>query len=302
MEAETTKIGLVQMRSVNDKEKNFEVCAGLVEKAKEQGCQLVAFPECFSFIAAGPGQAAAAAEPLEGPTMKKYCKLAETHKVWLSLGGFQELPDPSEQADKAESGAAKFLNTHVIVDAGGNIVASYRKIHLFDVPFTGLMESKQSVAGKEVVACDSPVGKLGVTVCYDLRFPELYQRLRFNLGCEVLLVPSAFTMVTGAAHWETLMRARAIECQCYVIAAAQAGRHNEDGNRRESYGHSVAIDPWGRILEDMGPTELGLRVVEVQRGALEDTRQKMPLIDQRRYDLYGPQQGEQEVKKARVGS
>mmetsp|Transcript_29524 Transcript_29524/g.74190 ORF Transcript_29524/g.74190 Transcript_29524/m.74190 type:complete len:308 (-) Transcript_29524:63-986(-) len=282
---ESAKIGLVQMCSRNDKEVNFQECARLVGEAAAQGCQLVALPECFSFIGARPGEAQIAAEPLSGPTMQRYCALARQHGLWLSLGGFQERP--AEGTAEGEGGQAKILNTHVVIDGEGGIKAVYRKIHLFDAPFTGLVESKQAIPGSEVVFCDTPVGRLGVTICYDVRFPELYQNLRFGHGCDILLVPSAFTMETGEAHWETLMRSRAIECQCYVFAAAQAGRHNEDGNKRTSWGHSLAVDPWGKVLADMGGTDVGLRVVDIGREALEGTRNRMPLVSQRRYDIYG---------------
>merc|ERR1711924_485418 len=177
-------------------------------------------------------------------------------------------------------------NTHVIIDATGEIAAGYGKIHLFDVPMTGLCESKQALPGSELVACQSPIGRLGVTICYDLRFPELYQKLTFLYGAQVLLVPSAFMMKTGEAHWETLLRCRAIENQCYVFAAAQVGQHNDDGNKRQSWGHSLAIDPWGSILVDMGTTT-GVAVVEVNNDMIGSVRENMPMHMHRRYDLYG---------------
>mmetsp|Transcript_54312 Transcript_54312/g.126463 ORF Transcript_54312/g.126463 Transcript_54312/m.126463 type:complete len:295 (-) Transcript_54312:41-925(-) len=272
------KVGLCQMTSRNSKDVNFETCRKLVEEAVGKGCKLVALPECFSFIGARPGEAQAAAEPLSGPTMRRYLDLAKGHQVWLSLGGFQEVAE-----QHAEN---KVLNTHVIVNPDGEMAAVYRKIHLFDVPFTGLVESKFTEPGKEVVSCDSPVGRLGVTVCYDVRFPPLYQKLRFGHSCSVLLVPSAFAMQTGEAHWQLLMRTRAIECQCYVIAAAQAGQHNTDGNMRRSWGHAIAVDPWGKVLAEFDGESTGVQVVEVSSEVIEDTRRKMPLADQRRQDVY----------------
>lgn len=278
------RIGMVQMCSRNNKDTNFDVCRGFVKEAALNGCQLVAFPECFSFIGAKAGEAQAAAEPLEGPTIERYRNLAREHSVWLSLGGFQELPSSSEDPS---SSSGKIFNTHVIVDAGGDIRAAYRKIHLFDAPFVGLVESRQAIPGKEVISCESPVGTLGVTVCYDVRFPQLYQRLRFDLGCEVILVPSAFSMETGEAHWETLLRARAVENQCYVIAAAQAGLHNDDGNKRQSWGHSLAIDPWGKVLASMDGESVGLRIVDIEPEVTDKVRSKMPLDTHRRYNIYG---------------
>lgn len=141
------------------------------------------------------------------------------------------------------------------------------------------------IAGTEVVVADSPAGRLGLTVCYDLRFPELYQRLRFVEQAQVLLVPSAFTKKTGEAHWELLLRARAVETQCYVLAAAQAGVHNE---RRESYGDALIVDPWGTVvarLQDKLAT--GIAVAEVDFELLKSVRTRMPIEQHRRYDLYG---------------
>lgn len=209
--------------------------------------------------------------------MAKYLSLAKQHQIWLSLGGFQERCEGEE----------RIYNTHVVVDAGGEIRAQYRKIHLYDVPMVGLVESKQALAGSEVVACDSPAGRLGVTICYDMRFPELYQKLTFLHGASVLLMPSAFATKTGAAHWETLLRCRAIETQCYVVAAAQCGQHNTDGNQRRSYGHSMAFDPWGTKLVDMGPDSVGLATFEVDPDLVASTRANMPMHAHRRYDIYG---------------
>jgi len=203
---------LVQMTSVADTAANLCACAGHVKNAAGKGAKFVFFPENFAFMGKRPGHAQEIAEPLDGPLMSAYRDLAREHKVWLSLGGFQERCD----------GDARIFNTHVIVDDAGDIRATYRKIHLYDAPFVGLMESKQAIAGDALVSVESPAGTLGVTICYDMRFPELYQKLTFLHGAQVLLMPSAFSMKTGAAHWETLLRCRAIETQCYVVAAAQA--------------------------------------------------------------------------------
>jgi predicted amidohydrolase len=143
-------------------------------------------------------------------------------------------------------------------------------------------ESRFTAAGDTVVAVDSPFGRLGLTVCYDLRFPEIYQCLRFKHQAQVLLVPSAFTKVTGEAHWEILLRARAIETQCYVIAAAQAGKHNE---KRESYGDSIIIDPWGVVIARL-PDRLstGFAVADIDLSKVEAVRTKMPISEQRKFD------------------
>ena len=271
-------VALVQMTAVNDTEENFATCAGYAREAARQGCKMVFFPECFSFLGARPGEAQGVAESLDGPVLRRYRDLAQSESIWLSLGGFQESCDGEEQ---------RIYNTHIIVDDHGEIRKSYRKIHLFDAPFTGLVESKQAMPGSEVVSCDSPIGKLGVTICYDMRFPELYQKLTFAHGAQILLMPSAFAMKTGAAHWDTLLRCRAIENQCYVIAAAQVGMHNEDGNKRQSWGHALAIDPWGSTIASMGESKTGIALFRIDLGLVSSTRRQMPMQEHRRYDIYG---------------
>ena len=271
--------GLVQMTAVSDKAANFGTCARLVREAVAAGCRIVFLPENFSFMGAKPGEAQAAAEPLDGPTMGRYLELARSERVWLSLGGFQERVE----------GESRIYNTHVVVSSSGTIQAAYRKIHLYDAPFVGLVESKQALAGDTLVAADSPVGRLGVTICYDLRFPEMYQKLTHVHGAQVLLMPSAFAPKTGAAHWETLLRCRAIETQCYVVAAAQAGLHNTDDNRRTSWGHALAYDPWGECVAkfDDGAAGVGVVPFEIDLELVDSTRRNMPMDRHRRYDIYG---------------
>jgi len=275
-----TLAALVQMTSRNDHQLNLVSCTELVKEAAAKGCQMVFFPENFAFMGAAPGQAQAAASSLDGPILAPYLALAREHKMWLSLGGFQEKIPGEEQN--------RIYNTHVVVDDGGAIRASYRKIHLFDVPMTGLFESKQALPGDALVACDSPVGKLGVSICYDMRFPELYQKLTFLHGAQVLTAPSAFAMKTGAAHWETLLRCRAIETQCYMVAAAQCGQHNTDGNKRCSWGHALVFDPWGECVAKLpDPNAPGLVTFEIDLDLVETTRGNMPMALHRRYDIYG---------------
>jgi predicted amidohydrolase len=260
------------MTAVGDKRANYETCAKLARAAAAQGAKMLFLPECFSFIGAAPAESLSQAEPLEGPTMAKYRELARETGLYLSLGGFQETgPD-----------ADHLYNCHVLLGADGATKAWYRKIHLFDVDVPNgpvLMESRTTAPGGRPVVADTPAGRLGMTVCYDLRFPELYQKLAWEMGAQLLAVPSAFTKVTGAAHWEVLLRARAIECQAYVIAAAQAGRHNA---KRESYGHSLIIDPWGVVVARLDdPEATGIAVADVDLAALAAVRAKMPIAEHR---------------------
>ena len=274
MATDVPRIAVGQMCASSDVEKNFEVVADLCSQAKDRGCSMLFLPECFAFIGVKGTDALAVMEPLNGPLLGRYRELAAKHGLWLSLGGFAEQgPDRDRR-----------FNAHIIVNDAGEIRASYRKIHLFDVDMGDvngpvLMESRTAAAGEALVTCDSPAGKLGLTVCYDLRFPEMFARLRYELGCEMMLVPSAFTKPTGQAHWETLLRARAIETQSYVVAAAQAGTHSEG---RASHGHAMVVDPWGKVVAELDGEETGIAVADVDLGYLKDVRSRIPVETHRR--------------------
>ncbi|KAJ0240977.1 Deaminated glutathione amidase [Hirschfeldia incana] len=268
----TVRVAAVQMTSVNDLMANFKTCSRIVQEAASAGAKLVCFPENFSYMGEKSGDNVKIAESLDGPVMQRYCSLARDSNIWLSLGGFQERFDDT-----------RLYNTHVVIDDTGMIQSTYQKMHLFDVDVPGgstYKESNFTVPGTNIVSVDSPIGRLGLTtVCYDLRFPKIYQQLRFDQKAQVILVPSAFTTVTGEAHWEILLRARAIETQCYVIAASQAGKHNE---KRESYGDTLIIDPWGSVvgrLHDRFST--GIIVADIDFSLLESVRTKMPIDKQR---------------------
>ena len=274
MATDVPRIAVGQMCASSDVEKNFEVVADLCSQAKDRGCSMLFLPECFAFIGVKGTDALAVMEPLNGPLLGRYRELAAKNGLWLSLGGFAEQgPDCDRR-----------FNAHIIVNDAGEIRASYRKIHLFDVDMGDvngpvLMESRTAAAGEALVTCDSPAGKLGLTVCYDLRFPEMFARLRYELGCEMMLVPSAFTKPTGQAHWETLLRARAIETQSYVVAAAQAGTHSEG---RASHGHAMVVDPWGKVVAELDGEETGIAVADVDLGYLKDVRSRIPVETHRR--------------------
>ncbi|XP_019151132.1 PREDICTED: nitrilase-like protein 2 [Ipomoea nil] len=266
--ANSIRVAAAQMTSVNDLATNFATCSRLVKEAASAGAKLLCFPENFSYVGAKQGDSLKIAEPLDGPILRGYCSLARESSIWLSLGGFQE----------KGCGDAHLRNTHVLIDDAGNIRSTYSKMHLFDVDVPGgavYKESSFTEPGKDIAVVDSPFGRIGLTVCYDLRFPDLYQHLRFHHDAQVLLIPAAFTTATGQAHWEVLLRARAIETQCYVIAAAQAGKHSE---KRESYGDTLIIDPWGTIvgrLPDRSST--GITVADIDFSLIDSIRAKMPL-------------------------
>jgi deaminated glutathione amidase len=269
------RLGVVQMTSSDDKDANFAAVARLLSEAVRLKVDFLCLPECFAFIGARPGAALEAAEPLDGPTMMRYRGLARENRMWLSLGGFHETCSDGQ----------KVFNTHVIVDAEGDVKAAYRKAHLFDVdlPNVKFIESQFTAPGNELVVCkDTPVGDIGMSICYDLRFPEVYSALR-QAGAAVHLVPSAFMPGTGRAHWEVLLRARAIETQCYVGAAAQSGSHSE---HRSSYGHACIVDPWGAVVADAGPSANCVVVVDVDNQIVDQTRARMPVSSHRRPDLY----------------
>lgn len=226
----------IQMSAGSDKAENLERAARLVRMAAGHGATLIALPETFNWRGKRGGEASAA-ETLEGETSALMARLARELKVHLVAGSITE----------HVAGNEKTYNTSVMYSPEGATMGVYRKIHLFDIDLPGRVASQESairLPGSEMVCVGSAVGAVGLSVCYDLRFPELYRRLTFA-GAKILIVPACFTFPTGEAHWESLLRARAIENQCYVIAPAQFGP-NVHGFA--DYGNSMIIDPWGRVL------------------------------------------------------
>ncbi|XP_064632288.1 nitrilase and fragile histidine triad fusion protein NitFhit-like [Lineus longissimus] len=271
-------VAVCQMTATSNKQENFSVCKQLIEKAKARGAQMVFLPECFDFVSESRPQALEFSETLSGPLITSYQELAKKHDIWLSLGGFHEKGPEDEPC--------RLFNTHLVINNEGNISATYNKTHLFDLHIKGtirLSESDFTVPGSQVAPpVATPVGKVGLGVCYDMRFPEFSVALT-QQGAEVLTYPSAFTVPTGMAHWHAILRSRAIENQCYVIAAAQVGRHNE---KRQSYGHALVIDPWGCVVaECQNGTDIAC--TEIDLGYLNKIRQDMPMDKHRRHDIYG---------------
>ncbi|XP_076618748.1 ntrilase and fragile histidine triad fusion protein NitFhit [Colletes latitarsis] len=270
-------IAVCQMTSTNDKEKNLQFVRELTAKAKSRSACIAFFPEACDYLADNKKDTISMAQPLTGSTVACYKDIAKNNKIWLSLGGLHEaLPDNEHHIS----------NTHIIIDSNGEIVGTYRKAHLFDMENknTGvrLMESDYVLPGEKIEPpISTPIGKLGLSICYDMRFPELSLTLR-NMGAQILTYPSAFTYQTGAAHWEIILRARAIETQCYVVAAAQTGTHNK---KRVSWGHAMIIDPWGTVIAQCSE-KTGIALAEIDLNLIEQIRENMPCENHRRIDLY----------------
>ena len=267
-----------QMTAGDDLTSNLKECRRLSALAAAQEADLLLLPECFPFLGRHERDKFAAAEALDpknpGPILCTLQEIAQQHQMWVVAGGLPE-------ALTGENRETHTYNTAVVLDSAGEIVASYRKLHLFDVDIPGgatLKESDATMGGSEAKVVSTPIGKVGLSICYDLRFPELYRKLVCEMGAEILVIPAAFTAHTGAAHWHTLLRARAIENQAYVLAAGQWGKHNE---KRESYGHSMIVDPWGRIVAEHGDG-CGVVVSEIDLASLAKTRQQMPCLSHRK--------------------
>ena len=264
------RVGAVQLCSTNDLAANLATCRALIDKAADGGAQLVVLPENFAFLGAREGEKLGAAEALDrpGPVIETLRERAAARGVWIVGGGTPEVvPGDPKRA----------YNTAVVIDPRGELVARYRKIHLFDVDIPGgavLRESDATAAGSELVVADIAGAQVGLSICYDVRFPELYRRLVKDRGAEVLLVPAAFTAHTGAAHWHLLLRARAVEDQAWVVAAAQWGKHND---KRESFGHSLVIDPWGTVVGESASGD-GVVMATLDGAALERRRAQMPCL------------------------
>lgn len=277
------RVAAVQMVSGADVKKNLVSAARLVAEASDRGASLVVLPENFAVLDGGPqAQFAERQGDLTGMLQGFLSGQARTHGIYLVAGTMPLITRPADSdAEPTVLDDGRVRPASLVFDPQGQIIARYDKMHLFDVEVSDKQaryaESDSFEPGDQVVAVDTAVARVGLTICYDLRFPELYRRL-FNDRVEVVTVPAAFTRVTGEAHWEVLLRARAIENQCYVIAAGQGGVHNE---KRETFGHSMIIDPWGRVL-DVLPRGEGTVVADIDLEQLHELRRKMPVFSHRR--------------------
>ncbi len=266
------RIALLQMTSGIDPAANAAVMVAAIAQAAKGGAVMLFTPEMSGLVDRDRVRAKASVRcEDEDVVLAAVCEAAKAHSIWVHIGSL------AVDAGRADG---KFANRAFLIDAQGEIVARYDKMHLFDVDLpTGesWRESGAYVGGEGPVVAETPVGKLGLSICYDLRFPELYQALSAG-GATVLATPAAFTVPTGQAHWHILMRARAIENACFVVAAAQVG-HHADG--RETYGHSLVVGPWGDVLLDMGEAA-GLGFCEIDPAQVADVRARVPVIAHRR--------------------
>jgi predicted amidohydrolase len=266
-----TRIALYQARTGIDPDANARALVGAIEEASAGGAEMLFTPEMSGLLDRDRERAATHLRTeAEDPVLAAVRAAAAEAKIWVYLGSLAI----------RDEGAGKLHNRGYLIDSEGEIRATYDKLHLFDVDLpTGesWRESASYVAGGRAVVADSPAGPLGLSICYDLRFPDLYRSLT-DAGARVLSIPAAFTVPTGQAHWHILMRARAIEAGAFVVAAAQWGCH-EDG--RETFGHSLVVGPWGEVLLDMGEGE-GVAFADIDLGEVEAVRTRLPALRHRR--------------------
>ncbi|HEX7464060.1 MAG TPA: carbon-nitrogen hydrolase family protein [Actinomycetota bacterium] len=265
------RVALCQMNSRDDVEANLRRAGELLEEAAGGGADLAGLPEVWTYV----GSAARhreVAEPVPGRTSDWLSETALRHRMWILGGSILEAGDDG-----------KVFNTSLLVDREGELVARYRKIHLFDVELPGqppIRESFSYTPGDEIVTAETEFGRVGLSICYDVRFPELYRALVVR-GAEIVFVPSAFTFETGKDHWDVLLRARAIEGQTFVLAPAQWGTWGRSGSGRRCYGNSLAVDPWGRVVA-RAPDGVGVTFAELDLGEVSRVRERLPALRHRR--------------------
>jgi predicted amidohydrolase len=262
------RVSVCQLNSRDNRADNLAVARDLLGRAAAAGAELAVLPEYVDYL--GPGKTAPKPEPIDGEFAAFFSDAARELGIWVHAGSFHEVgPDES-----------RTYNTTLLFDPAGERVAVYRKIHLYDVEIAGRVsyqESRTVAPGSETVVTGIGGVPTGLSICYDLRFPELYRRLAIA-GAKILVVPAAFMMHTGRDHWEVLLRARAIENQCYVIAAGQIGDH-EPG--RTCFGRSMIIDPWGTVVAQ-APDTVGIVTADLDLGRLDTIREELPSLANRR--------------------
>jgi deaminated glutathione amidase len=263
------RVAVCQLNARADRGANLDVARELLERAAAGGADLAVLPEFTDYL--GPAEGMPEPEPLDGEYVRLFAKAARELSMWVHAGSFHEAgPDP-----------AHVYNTSVVFDRTGELAGTYRKIHLYDVEIPGRVSYRESASvapGTAPVAVTVEGVPVGLSICYDLRFPELYRHLAVNAGALVLVVPAAFMLHTGRDHWEVLLRARAIENQCYVVAAGQIGDHDPG---RTCFGRSMIIDPWGTVLAQ-APDTVGVSFADLDLDRLARIRQELPSLANRR--------------------
>jgi predicted amidohydrolase len=262
------RVAVCQLNARDDRAANLVVARDLLARAADAGADLAVLPEYVDYL--GPAAGAPKPEPIDGEFAEFFARAARELGIWVHAGSFHEA-GPDE---------GRTYNTSLVFDPAGVLVATYRKIHLYDVEIAGRVsyqESRSVAPGEQVVVADIAGVPTGLSICYDLRFPELYRRLAIG-GAKVLVVPAAFMLHTGRDHWEVLLRARAIESQCYVVAAAQIGDHDPG---RTCFGRSMIIDPWGTVLAQ-APDTVGIAFADLDLDRLEKIREELPSLANRR--------------------
>ena len=276
------KAALLQLSSSDDPKKNLDATLALVEGALAQGADLIVTPEVTNCVSASRLQQEDVLQlEQDDITLAALRSVARTAKVWIVIGSL---------ALKTKDPDGRFANRCFVIDPDGKIKARYDKIHMFDVTISGAESYRESAGyrpGNRAVTCQTDVGKIGLTICYDIRFPHLYRDLAYS-GAQIITVPSAFSVTTGQAHWETLLRARAIETGCYVLAPAQYGEHRcQKGRPRTTYGHTLAVAPWGEVLVLLAEGT-GSYMVDINLDDVDRARARVPsLFNQQRY--FGPE-------------
>lgn len=264
------RVALCQTHCDEDVAANEAQVFGLLEEAGAAGADLAALPEVWP-CQGSASEVRLAAEPLDGPRRERLAAAARRHGMWVHGGSVLELD------------GERIFNTSLLFDRDGEVVATYRKIHLFDADPPGGLPSRESFlysAGDEVVTAETEFGRVGLSICYDVRFPELYRSLAMQ-GATVVFVPSAFRFETGKDHWEVLLRARAIEDQVFVVAAGQWGTWGPPGRERRNFGDSLVADPWGRVVA-RAPEGVGLTLAELDLEEITRVREALPALRHRR--------------------
>ena len=270
------RVALLQMTSGIDPQANADAIVDAVARAKAGGAEMLFTPEMAGLLDRNRKRAAPhIVREAENPVLAAVREAAARAGVWVALGSLAV----------AREDDARYANRAFVIDASGNIAARYDKIHMFDVDLATGESWRESAAyapGDRPVSVETPLGRLGLAICYDLRFPALFEALGRE-KCDIIAIPAAFTVPTGAAHWQVLQRARAIEASAFVVSAAQVGRH-EDG--RETYGHSLVVDPWGEVLLDMGGADTGgqagLGFADLDPQRLAEVRKQLPALANKR--------------------